>query len=119
MRRRPPILVSLGTLVIAVSAVIAPRTGGVFAQTSDGFWHLWSAPRFPWFLTGGDQGPPPPITPSTWHKFLVLIATYEKFGANIPVSFGEWILMNGVTDVREQLCLMWLWWNWTHQHAVD
>jgi carbon starvation protein CstA len=67
----------------------------------------------------GTQGPPPPITADVLHLFLDLAASYEAVGSNIPVSFGEWIVMNGITDLRTQWCLMWRWWSVANQSAVD
>lgn len=67
----------------------------------------------------GDQGPPPPVTPAILQAFFDLLASYEAIGSNIPVSFGEWIVMNGIVDLRTQWCLMWLWWTLTNQSAVD
>lgn len=67
----------------------------------------------------GTQGPPPPITPAVLHLFMDLVVSYEAIGSNIPVNFGEWIVMNGITDLRTQWCLMWLWWNLGSQSAVD
>jgi hypothetical protein len=54
-----------------------------------------------------------------YRVFVELLASYEAFGANIPVSFGEWIVMNGITDLRTQWSLMWLWWNLHPRSAVD
>ncbi|MFO0873022.1 MAG: hypothetical protein U0575_03505 [Phycisphaerales bacterium] len=97
------------------SAVIAAAASGIGGSG----WHLWHSPQGGLWLTYTDQGPPPPITPQTWRLFVTLASTYEKIGSNIPVSFAEWIVMNGITDPREQWCLMWLWWNLMHQEAVD
>ncbi|MFO0873023.1 MAG: hypothetical protein U0575_03515 [Phycisphaerales bacterium] len=89
------------------------------ADSHGGGWHLWLPAAGSGYWIGTEQGPPPPITPQTWRLFVTLVSTYEKIGSNIPVSFAEWIVMNGITDPREQWCLMWLWWNLMHQEAVD
>lgn len=106
-----------GAMLVSVlwSTSISQGAGG-------GARHLWHS-HTPWLLTYTDQGPPPPVTPALWAKFMRLVTAYEAQNAgengDNPVSFAVWIVMNGVTDPMEQWCLMWLWWSWNHQSAVD
>ncbi len=137
MRRPQSTLFSVCSIALAASAVMTPDPSPTFAASTDRGashnWHVLTHPRFAagcdqrlqrptvplWRFGYGDQGPPPPITLAIWRKFLVFVATYERFGADIPVSFDEWIVVNGVTDMPEQVWFMWLWWNRPRQHAVD
>jgi len=123
-RRRPPSRSASTVLcvVLASSMAMAVATPAA-AIWMRGAWgrHLHGHPtrvlHSP--VAIGDQGPPPPITPAMYRVFVELLASYEAFGANIPVSFGEWIVMNGITDLRTQWSLMWLWWNLHPRSAVD
>lgn len=72
-----------------------------------------------WELAFGYPGSPPPLTPAMVQKFFVLLAAYQALEADTPISFAQWIIANGVTDPREQICLLWLYWNFTNRAAVD
>lgn len=88
-------------------------------ESSGGDRHLWqAATSWPWAI-GQDQGPPPPVSPQLSRKFAWLVVTYDQIGSDIPVSFLQWIRMNGVTDPTEQWVLLSLWWNLTNQGAAD
>jgi hypothetical protein len=72
-----------------------------------------------WDLAFGYPGSPPPATQAAVQKFFFLLAAYQALDADTPMSFFQWILVNGVTDPREQICLLWLYWNFINRAAVD
>lgn len=67
--------------------------------------------QMPW--AHGIQTLPPPLTPSLFRTFQFLLAGYEvgyaALGPDAAITFGQWLVLNGITDPREFSCLMWLW----------
>jgi hypothetical protein len=71
-----------------------------------------------WQLAHGWPGLPPPITPAVLAKFIELLASYRLTSHDTPISFAQWIALNGVTDPRECACLLWLYWQSMHRAEV-
>jgi hypothetical protein len=48
-----------------------------------------------------------------------IVTAYEAQDANLKFTFAQWLVLSGVTDVREFWCMMWLWWAFQSQAAID
>jgi len=106
-------------LSFAVATVLAAATATVGAL-GDGGRPLWHPARLVFPASFGDQGlPPPAITPALFRKFQFLLAGYQAVGADTEFTFAEWLVLNDITDPRELIGLMWLWWSHgANRHAI-
>jgi len=81
-------------------------------------WTAFASTGELWPLAATWPGMPPPLTPAMLQKFSALLATFQALGEDSSITFPQWILMNGVVDPREQICLMWLYWQYMNRVAV-
>jgi hypothetical protein len=101
-------VISVG-LAVGLSSSAGARSDGRDRHIA----HWWRAASSVagWELIHGYPVPiPPVVTPELLRRFHVLWSVYQAVAMHTPISFAEWIAMNGVTDPRECACLMWLYW---------
>lgn len=100
-------------LVTAAVALLISASGAVASGHGDSL----RLPGTALAATGAEvavgwPGPPPPITPALVEKFYRLLVAYEMVARIRSISFGEWLLLNGVANAREWQGMMWLYWRY-------
>jgi hypothetical protein len=71
-----------------------------------------------WELAVGMPGLPPPITPAILQQFAQMLRSYHALPDDGTLTFHQRIVLNGVTDPRQQVCLLWLYWQYTSRVAA-
>lgn len=109
-------------LVVLAACVAHATEGSAIGDAGRGA-RLWRSPAAgwslpPWDVAGGYPGLPPSIAPAILQQFALLLSTYHALTDDSTLTFHQWIVLNSVTDPRQQMCLLWLYSQYTSRVAA-